>query len=107
MSRHGREIYRRMIVTKLAESSCIMMHSPEESLQNRLAPWFGLVPWLAPSALRFLHRLAATVAKQSAPDAPSAWGAHFHAVTVSLAAPLLHTACTASWQLHAACGELL
>ena len=67
----------------------------------------GLVPWLAPSALRFLHRLAATVARQSAPDAPSAWGAHFHAVTVSLAAPLLHTACTASWQLHAACGELL
>ena len=67
----------------------------------------GLVPWIAPSALRLLHRITAAVAKQSAPETPTAWGTHFHEVTVSLAAPLLHTACTAAWQLHAACGDLL
>ena len=66
----------------------------------------AVVHWMAPSALRLLHRLIATVAKQSAPEAPSAWGAHFHDTTVSLAAPLLHTACNAAWQLHAACGAL-
>ena len=63
--------------------------------------------WLAPAALRFLHRIAAATAKATAPDAPTAWCSHFHQVTMSLAAPLLQTACTAAWQLHAACGRLL
>ena len=63
--------------------------------------------WMAPSALRLLHRIAVATAKSTAPDAPTAWGSHFHSVTLSLAAPLLQTACNAAWQLHAACGQLL
>ena len=41
------------------------------------------------------------------PEAPKAWGAHFTQVTLQAAAPLMHAACLAAWQMHAACGCLL
>ena len=63
--------------------------------------------WLPPDTLQFLHRAIMAVARRSAPEAPKAWGAHLTHTTLQHAAPLLHAACLASWQMHAACGCLL
>ena len=63
--------------------------------------------WMQTDTLRLLHRLVHALAQRTAPAAPKAWGAHFTQITLQAATPLMHAACLASWQMHAACGCLL
>ena len=63
--------------------------------------------WMPPDTLQFLHRAIMAVARRSAPEAPKAWGAHLSHTTLQYVTPLMHVACLASWQMHAACGCLL
>ena len=63
--------------------------------------------WLHADALRLLHRLVMAVAHRTAPEAPRAWGFHVSQTTLQCATPILHAACLAAWQMHAACGCLL